>query len=147
MTCNILYNLGVVSATLGKWEQAEDYCRESLNISRETDYKFFLTLNLVELGRIELQKGNEKQAQAFFNETLTLAPETDLNARAKALYGLSQIEAAHKRMEKAQEYARESLKIHEQIRFSTTNEIPEWVKQLEELAAETPQKGNTQKEH
>ncbi len=131
LICNVLHNLAESVQRLKKWEQAQKYYQESLEIARETGERAFVSPNLVGLGECELMNENSTVAEVFFQEALASVLKDDVETISKALYGLSQIEAIHDNLNKALEYGRESLKMHEQVVSHRTNDISQWVKQLE----------------
>ncbi len=139
LMCNILYNLAEASQVLGKWDQAHDCYQESLELSREIGFRRFIASNLVGLGEVALHNHHYEQAEVFFRETLDAVLTNDFSAHSQALYGLSRIEAARERTQKALEYGRESIKIHEQIPHRKTDDVPHWVEKLESLLTEHTQ--------
>ncbi len=130
LTCNILFNLGKVSELLKTPEQASTFYRESLELSREINYQCFIALDLAGLGEIELAKHHYPQAGALFLEALDCALSNDFEATSRAFYGLARIEDAQKNKQKAIEYGKKSVEMHDQIPHHKTNEIPQWFKNI-----------------
>ncbi len=126
-----LHNLAEVFQKLEKWKQAKDTYDESLTIAYQIDLRMYFAANLCGLGEIALQQKPYDEARTFFEKAIQEAHTEVLEDKARALYGLAKMEAAQNHLEKALEYGRESLKLHEQIQYYKTDEIPKWVEHLE----------------
>ncbi|SDN35963.1 AfsR/SARP family transcriptional regulator [Allokutzneria albata] len=95
----------------GETEEAERYCRLSVQLSRRTDDMFVLPLALTNLGEICKRKGEHQQALEHFQEVLALHQRMENFDRiGMAWLNLGQVSEAMGELEAAERYLRDAAR-------------------------------------
>lgn len=111
-----LYRLGVVTAQMGDYPDAQRYYQDSLARSRKLGRREVIMFCRTELGYIEWACGNYQAAENRCQESLALSKEIGYPSyEATTLRYLGRIAASLGKFEDARKYLQESIAIHEEI--------------------------------
>ena len=112
---NMLHNLSVAYCKLGDMKKYEEYLLESLEYQKQ----FSLRINpdtLINVGWLELDKGNFDSAELKFLEVLEIYRENDIRTReANVLGNLGLLELKKKNYQRAETYYNRSLAIDREL--------------------------------
>ncbi len=118
-----LLEKGVKSLETGRFQEAEDYLHQGLEIAREADDPVALSTALAEIGHLSIERGEVLQSIPIYHEALSIAKKAERDAGtrriaegAKRLIGTisSHLGIAHNSMgdyDKAIEYHKRSIEI------------------------------------
>jgi tetratricopeptide (TPR) repeat protein len=115
-TVETLYRLGVVTAQMGDYPEAQHYYQNSLTRSRKLGRREVIMFCLTELGYIEWACGNYQAAEERCQESLTLSKEIGYPSyEATTLRYLGRIAAGLGNFQNARRNLQKSIAIHEEI--------------------------------
>ncbi|HMQ54434.1 MAG TPA: tetratricopeptide repeat protein [Anaerolineae bacterium] len=115
-TVETLYRLGMVTAQMGDYQEAQQFYQNSLARSQKLGRQEVIMFCLAELGYIEWAFGNYQSAAEQCQESLALALEIGYPSyEATTLRYLGRITASLENFQGAKKYLKESIAIHEEI--------------------------------
>ena len=115
-TVETLYRLGVVTAQMGEYPEAQQFYQDSLTRSQKLDRREIIMFCLAELGYIEWAFGNYQIAAERCKESLALSIEIGYPSyKATTLRYLARIAASLGDYQTAKKHLQESIAIYEEI--------------------------------
>jgi len=114
---SLFYRLANLYYSLGDYDQAREYCQQSLKISEELGDKSGIAYSLSWLGNIAYAHGDYDQAEEYCQQSLKIFKELgDIRGIAYSLYQLGMIAHIRGDYDQAAEYCQQSLKIFKELR-------------------------------
>ncbi|BCL83064.1 HTH_XRE and NB-ARC domain-containing protein [Ktedonobacteria bacterium brp13] len=126
----ILVNLGTVAVAQNNLSEAEEYFKETLSIARQLNRPHLTANVLNEYGKLDLHQRRIDQAEINFKEAISIAPEGCQDLVALANFGLAKVMLQRGEIQKATITAQESLSTLESMTHSSTNEVRDWLNNL-----------------
>lgn len=128
MISSFLQNLGTVATKSEMYDEAELYLKEGLALARELGHRWLTSSTLIEWGKLHLVLQNWQLATSALSEALEIAQEVGIQEFiATAQYELARIALWQGERKKAQQQAKASLAIFEQIGHQDAKEVREWL--------------------
>jgi tetratricopeptide (TPR) repeat protein/energy-coupling factor transporter ATP-binding protein EcfA2 len=111
-----LNNLGLLANSRGKLDSAEEYYKESLDISRKIEDHHGQASSLLKLGTVLSRRNKLETAEKHFEESLEIFHEfDDRNGQASSYNNLGLIAQNRGELEAAEEYFEKSFDLHNKI--------------------------------
>lgn len=134
-------NLGALYADSNKYDLAEKYFKESLEVRRKLiekneNYNYYLYNSLNNLGMLEIKLGNLDTAENYLNEALEISSKIEITTEDRALLfkNLGNLYSEKAMEEKAKEYyeksLKEYLKLYDNDKYNYREKVDEIMKLL-----------------
>ncbi|GCE25581.1 hypothetical protein KDA_10650 [Dictyobacter alpinus] len=109
---------------------AEKYLEETLILARQLGRPLIIARTMNEYGKLHLQQLEIESAEKDFREVLNNAPKASQDLIAMANYGLAQVAALNKDVDRAIILGKESLAMLEVMGDNNANEVRKWLKTI-----------------
>jgi tetratricopeptide (TPR) repeat protein len=111
-----LHQLGMVAQERWRWDEAEDWYRQSLAIEERIGYENGQAQTLHQLGNIAYLRRRWDEAEDWYRQSLAIKERIgDEHGQARTLHQLGMVVQARGRWDKAEDWYRQSLAIKERI--------------------------------
>ncbi len=127
LICNIQFNLAEIARKQQRIELATVEYQKAFALAHEMEYGRMAAANLVGLGKTYLETGQYTQAEQRLQEAITASNDKEIDIKAMALYTLARVALAQQQIDKAINYAQESLALFESLQHVKATKVRSWL--------------------